>query len=99
MSGVKKVKKFLLGALIAATAIVPVAAQPAAASTAVKVTATKPLFDSQGKRVGNVYRVATDGSPQLIIDGKLITVPVSTLSEVEGKLTTSLTKKQITSNR
>lgn len=92
-------KKIVLGVLIAAFAAVPAVAQEAA-SGGVKVSVSQPLFDSSGKRVGNVYRVAADGSAQLIIDeGRLVTVPVSTLSEVDGKLKTSLTKRQITSRR
>jgi hypothetical protein len=31
----------------------------------------------------------------MIIDGKLVTVPASTLSSVDGKLTTSLSKSQV----
>ena len=92
-------KKVFLGILIAASVAVPAVAQEAA-SSGVTVTVSQSLFDSAGKRVGNVYRVAADGSAQLIIDeGRLVTVPVSTLSEVDGKLKTSLTKRQITSRR
>ena len=92
-------KKLVLAALIATCAAVPAVAQTAAGSS-VKVTVSQPLFDSAGKRVGNVYRVAADGSAQLIIDeGRLVTVPVATLSDNGGKLTTSLTKREITSRR
>lgn len=92
-------KKVVLGVLLAACVAMPVAAETPAAGS-VKVTVSQPLFDSAGKRVGNVYRVAADGSAQLIIDeGRLVTVPVGTLSETDGKLTTSLTKRQITSRR
>jgi hypothetical protein len=42
-----------------------------------------------------VYRVTGDGSAQLIVDGKLVTVPASTLSVVDGKLTTSLSKSEV----
>ena len=91
-------KKIVLGILIA-TVAVPALAQEAA-SAGVKVSVSQALFDADGRRVGNVYRVAADGSAQLIIDeGRLVTVPVSTLSEADGKLKTSLTKKQITSRR
>ena len=93
-------KKIVLGVLVAtiAAAAVPAFAQEAAAG--VKVTVSQPLFDSAGKRVGNVYRVAADGSAQLIVDeGRLVTVPVSTLTVADGKLTTSLTKREITSRK
>jgi hypothetical protein len=55
----------------------------------------KMLVASNGARLGNVYRVGPDGSAQLIIDGKLVTVPVTTLSSADGKLTTSLSKSEV----
>jgi hypothetical protein len=53
------------------------------------------LIAANGARLGAVYRVIADGSAQLIIDGKMVTVPANTLSSVDGKLTTSLTKSQV----
>jgi hypothetical protein len=53
------------------------------------------LVASNGSRLGQVYRVGSDGAVQMIIDGKLVTVPASTLSSVDGKLTTSLSKSQV----
>jgi hypothetical protein len=97
---VKEVKKFVVAVLIAACATTPVAVLAADASVPAKVTVSQPLFDKDGKRVGNVYRVTADGSPQLIIDeGRLVTVPATTLSAANGKLSTSLTKREITSAR
>jgi hypothetical protein len=55
----------------------------------------KMLVSSNGARLGSVYRVGPDGGAQIIIDGKLVTVPASTLSNVDGKLTTSLSKSEI----
>jgi opacity protein-like surface antigen len=92
-------KKFVVAALIAAVAT-PAVAADAVAPSKLTVSVSQPLFDKDGKRVGNVYRVASDGSPQLIIDeGRLVTVPATTLTEANGKLTTSLTKRQITASR
>jgi hypothetical protein len=45
--------------------------------------------------LGVVYRVAADGSPQIMFDGKLVTIPASTLSSSNGKLITSLTKSAV----
>ena|SRR5579871_5177049 len=64
------------------------------AAAPVQVSAGKMLY-SNGYRLAAVYRVNSDGNPQVIIDGKLITIPAATLSDVGGKLTTSLTKKDI----
>ena len=63
-----------------------------AAAVAVK---GKMLVGANGTRLGPVYRVIADGSAQLIIDGKMVTVPASTLSTVDGKLTTSLSKSEV----
>jgi hypothetical protein len=66
------------------------------AATAAPVAAKgKMLVAANGARLGTVYRVGADGSAQLIIDGKMVTVPASTLSITDGKLTTSLTKSEV----
>jgi len=94
------VKKIVFAILIAACATLPVAVQAVDTAGTVNVRVSQALFDANGKRVGNVYRVTADGSPQLIIDeGRLVTVPAATLSEVDGKLTTKLSKKEITARR
>lgn len=74
------------------------AAAPAALhaeTAAVAVTAGKTLYGPNGGRIASVYRVAADGRVQIILDGKLVTVPSTSLSEVEGKVTTSLTKSEL----
>lgn len=53
------------------------------------------LLAVNGARLGPVNRVLADGSAQIIIDGKVVTIPVSTLSTVNGKLTTSLSKSEV----
>jgi phosphohistidine swiveling domain-containing protein len=53
------------------------------------------LVASNGTRLGAVYRVGVDGAAQVIMDGKLVTIPASTLSAVDGKLTTSLSKNEV----
>jgi hypothetical protein len=53
------------------------------------------LFDVSGARLANVYRVNPDGGVQIIMEGKLITVPASSLSTANGKLTTSLSKSAV----
>jgi hypothetical protein len=61
----------------------------------INVIAGKMLYSANGSRVASVYRVSSDGRVQVIIDGKLITIPNATLSEVNGKTTTSLTKVEL----
>ncbi len=66
-----------------------------AAATAAVAVKGKMLMGANGARLGPVYRVGADGSAQIIIDGKLVTVPAATLSTVDGKLLTSLTKSEV----
>ena len=67
----------------------------AVASGAAVASAGKMLYGPDGRRIASVYRVAANGAAELILDGKLVRVPASTLSVTDGKLTTSLTKKEL----
>lgn len=99
-------KKF---AVLAAIATVATFSAPAAfaetqavrevteeAGAAVSVTAGQMLY-SNGFRVAPIYRVTAEGNPQVILNGRLVTVPASSLSDVGGKVTTALTKKELAS--
>ena len=66
-----------------------------AETTAAVAAKGQMLVSANGARLGTVSRVTADGSPQIIIDGKLVTVPAATLSTVNGKLTTSLSKSEV----
>lgn len=55
------------------------------------------LYAADGNRLAAIYRLNSQGNPQVILNGRLVTVPSSTLSEVGGKVTTSLTKKEVAS--
>jgi len=72
-----------------------VSATVGAVAGPVSVSPGKMIYGANGRRIGAVYRVTAQGNPQLIIDGKLVTVPASTLSSVDGKVTTSLSKADI----
>jgi hypothetical protein len=95
---------FLSLALITATVSPALAqetavAQEASASTQApaQVTASRGqvLVAANGARIGRVNRLAADGAPQLIVDGKLVTVPLATLSVVDGRLVSTLTAAEI----
>jgi hypothetical protein len=88
-------KLFLAAAMAVLSASLPVAVSAQAPAAGVSVNPGKMLYSSNGQRVGAVYRVNAEGDPQIILSGKLVTIPASTLSEVEGKLTTSLARKDI----
>ena len=81
--------------VFAAEATQPVQAAADTVAPGVKATAGKMLYSADGRRIASIYRVNGEGAPQVIIDGKLITVPASSLSEVGGKVTTSLTKADL----
>ncbi|HEY9545582.1 MAG TPA: hypothetical protein VIR56_06230 [Solimonas sp.] len=88
-------KKFLLAAVVLAVA--SVSANAADTAAPVKATTGKMLYAANGGRIASVYRVNADGSVQLILDGRMRTVPGNTLSMVDGKLTTSLSKPEVIS--
>lgn len=73
--------------------VVTDALSPAASS--VNVTAGKMLYGANNARVASIYRVTPEGAPQVILNGRLVTVPATTLSEVDGKVTTTLTRVEL----
>ena len=90
--------------LVLCAVVLPAAAQapadaPAAPAAAAVAEKGKMLTAANGARLGAVYRVGPDGSAQIIIDGKLVTVPANTISISNGKLMTSLTKSEVLSLR
>jgi hypothetical protein len=89
-------KKSLFVALICALASVPAAAETQATG-AVAPERNQMLFDASGARLAPVYRVNQNGSVAIIIHDKLRTIQPDTLSLTDGKLTTNLTKSQLTS--
>ena len=98
---------FALLATVATIAVVPTvvfaaeanqqvrAATDSVAGAAATASVGKMLYGPDGRRIASVYRVASNGDAQLIIDGKLLTVPASTLMIANGKLATSLTKSEV----
>ena len=86
----------LFAVVLPAAAQAPSDAAPAApAATAAVAEKGKMLNSANGARLGAVYRVGPDGAAQIIIDGKLVTVPANTISVANGKLVTSLTKSEV----
>ncbi len=78
--------------VLAALAFAPVAANAQAAAEKGKM-----LYASGGVRLGAIYKVTADGSAQIILDGRLVTVPGNTISAADGKIATSLTKNELIS--
>jgi len=79
------------------SAALVIASTPAFAQSnaSVAVSVGKTLYDSAGKKVGPIYRVSAEGNPQVILSGNLVTIPASTLSDVNGKITTSASKADL----
>ena len=89
--------KFALPVSIALAAVAPQVALAQGAATAdVAAFAGKTLYGPKGERIAPVYKVTETGVPLLIINGKIVSVPSSSLTVADGKLTTSLTKKDLT---
>jgi hypothetical protein len=89
------VKKSWL-AIVMCAVVLPAAAQGTSESASAPVAEKgKMLISANGARLGAVYRVGPDGAAQIIIDGHMVAVPANTLSKVDGKLTTSLTKSEV----
>jgi hypothetical protein len=84
-----------LCALVTLLGTVQAASSAEAASATVGAVKGSMLVAADGARLAPVYRVGPDGSPQIIIDGKMRTIPASTLSMSSGRLTTSLTKREV----
>ncbi|MET0269411.1 MAG: hypothetical protein ABW173_03180 [Sphingomonas sp.] len=86
---------FTLFAAAMSVAVPGVASAQDAAPAMARAVQGSTLYGAGGTRLGAIYRVAADGSPQLIIEGKLVTVPAATLSDNNGKTTTTLSRKEL----
>ncbi|MYL98071.1 hypothetical protein GR702_09845 [Novosphingobium sp. FGD1] len=97
-------KKFASLVALATVAAVPAGAfaettqvseATAQAASPLALNAGKMLYAADGHRLAPIYRVTAEGNPQVILNGRLVTVPASSLSDVAGKVTSSLSKKEI----
>lgn len=91
-------KKF--GLIVALSVALPATALASAAlaaepSALAKVLVGKLLYDAEGKKLAPIYKLDPNGVPQILLDGKMISVPMSSLTEVDGKFTTKLTKRDL----
>jgi hypothetical protein len=71
------------------------AASPEGSAATVSAVKGSMLVAANGARLAPVYRVGPDGAAQIILEGRMVTVPATTLSMDGGKLTTSLTKSEV----
>jgi hypothetical protein len=81
-------------AIAAQSAVTSIAFAADSAATSI-ARSGQMLYDSTGHRVASVNRVMQNGDVQVILNGRLVTIPASSLSQADGKLTTSLSKADI----
>jgi hypothetical protein len=91
-----KLFRVLSLAAVASLSLAPAlvsAAETAAAPQAISVG--KMVFAANNQRLGAVYRVSGD-SVQVIVDGKMVNVPASTISAADkGRYVTTLSRDDI----
>jgi hypothetical protein len=68
---------------------------PVSSATPVVAYAGQMLRDSHNVRLGSVDAVRPDGSVAVIFESRYVVVPANSLTVVNGKLITSLTKDQV----
>jgi len=83
----------LLVTMFAAAPALAQQAQASAPHAAAKVG--EMIVYASGGRLAPVDRVDDDGSAEVIVDGRVVTIPAATLSMANGHLTTNMTKSQI----
>lgn len=86
-----------IGTFMMASAAAQAISSPQRAANAVHAVEGQMLVTADGARLARVYHVNPDGSVQVILDYRMVTVPVNTLAVKDGRLTTSLTRKQVNS--
>jgi hypothetical protein len=86
-----------LSILFAAPVAVQASDIPSGGPAAVTAVRGKMLVDASGARLAPVNRVASDGSAEIIFEGHVVSVPASTLSMNDGRLTTSLKRSEVAS--
>jgi hypothetical protein len=87
--------KPMLVALALISAVPATLASAPAVAQGQEISQDKPLYDAEGKRVGNIDRVADQKWVKVIYKDAFVTIGWDTLSVKDGKVTTSLTRKEI----
>ena len=77
----------------ASTAAAPSSNLPAAAEAA--VSARQVLTNSAGVRLGRIVRANEDGGVRIIFDGRVVSIPASSLSVDGDRLVTSLSRTEV----
>jgi hypothetical protein len=67
----------------------------AGAEAVARIKAGRLIYGAKGGAIGAVYRKTAKGDPQVILEGRFVTVPAATITEAGGKLVTSLTRIEL----
>jgi hypothetical protein len=54
----------------------------------------KMIYTADKHQLGAVYNIKKDGSAEVIVDTRVVTVPAASVESKDGKLWTSLTRKE-----
>ena len=88
-----------LATLLPVSALVSTNTAFAADDALSKAMVGKLLYDADGKKLAAIYKLDAKGSPQILMEGKMVTVPLATLKKDDDKFATTLTRKDLmTSN-
>lgn len=80
---------------VAAFSMAPAAFAQTAAPAAVKLTTGQVLRDVDMNKLGPISQINGDGSVQIIYEQRLVTIPAASLSVVDGKAKTSMSRKDL----
>ncbi len=83
------------GAAVPTEISAPASASAPQATASVTASRGQTLVAANGARIGRVLRVNDDGSPSVIYEGKVVTVPLATLTVADGRLVSSLSAGEI----
>lgn len=86
---------FVMAAVLGLSGLSAVAPAAEAVAATQAIVPGKMIFAANNQRLGAIYKVSAD-AVQVIVDGKMISLPSSTVSLAEnGKYVTSLTKADV----
>lgn len=88
------VAPFLLAAATAPAVAAQATETPAASALSRAPVEGEVLRDAKARIVGKVYKVQASGGVLAIVNRETVRIPADTLSIVDGKLVTSLTKAE-----
>ena len=79
-----------------AAQVEPAPAAPVGAPVS-RVRTGQVIYTADGERLGEINRVSDRGTPLVLVSGgRFVSVALSSLTRIEGRLTTSLSREELT---